>query len=142
METSNYSINELKKTWRSLCAEMKKTRKLKFEVFETVFAQTYSMLSSCVAEKGIEKDYVMLIAEAYLFSKSNDNVNDVTCLSACVLTERMLNHVLNGNTSEITNIYVFEAHEEAVLNFNNVNESITTLKDLYENTTLDKSIYI
>ncbi len=141
MEIKKSTMNELKETWQTLCLEISKNKKFKFEMFENAFSQTYSLLLEHSAEKCLDKEYIQLIAEAFLFAKINDDTVDSTCLAASVLTERMLNNFAfrdTPNPSELTTIYILESHKEIVLNFNDVNEAISTLKEAYESAFLKK----
>ena len=135
MENNVMSTEELKQAWRNLYLDVKKSKKLKLEVFEPVFAQTYSVLAKYLSEKNIEKEHIGLIAEAFLFASVNEEGLDSTCFAAAVLTERMLNYcAFMGvpHTIDPSKIYVFEARKELRLDFDNVSDSVYTLSKVFE----------
>ncbi len=114
---------------------LKKTKKLKLDVFNATFSQTYSLLSEHSAEDSLDKSYIELIAEAYLFANIKDDSLDSKCLAAFILTERMLNHCAFNNypsTIEGASVYIFEARKDVRLNFADVNESINKLEKIFE----------
>lgn len=129
-------IEELKQNWKILFLETQKTKKLKFDMFNVTFSQTYSLLSEHLTESCLDKSYVQLIAEAFLFANIKNDSLDSKCLAAFVLTERMLNHCAFNSSAcpiETAAIYVFEAREDVRLNFADVNESINKLEKIFEN---------
>ena len=135
MEVNKEMLNELEITWANLYNEAKKNHKIKFEIFEAAFSQTFSLLKSSATEKVLDKQYVRLIATAYLFANINDDSLEDMCLAATVLTERMINNFAfrTSNTEETSAIYIIESREEVLLNFYDVNESISKLLKIYEN---------
>lgn len=135
VEINKDIINELETTWANLYSDVKKNRKFKFKVFENAYSQTFSLLKSSLKEPVLDKQLVRLIATAYLFAKNTDDSLEDSCLAATVLTERMLSNFAfrTSNAEETTAIYIVEAHEELLINFNDVNESISKLVKVYEN---------
>ena len=127
--------NELEKSWRSLYKELKQNKKVKFELFEAAYTQTYTLLKECAAKKTLDKHYVRLIAEAYLFASVHDDSCESQCLAATVLTERMLNSFAfqTATPEETATVYIMEAREEVQLNFSDVNESVSTLISIFDN---------
>ena len=135
MEINKNAIIELEKTWKTLCSEVKKSKKLKFEIFKETFSQTYALLVECAAEKNVDKQLARVIAEAYLFANINDDSLESVCQAAIVLTERMLNHlafseVVDG--ADVSKVYVLEFRDEVQLNFRDIDESISALANVYD----------
>ncbi len=134
MEVNETMTKELEITWANLYNEAKNKQKFKFEIFETTFSQTFSLLKSSLTEQVLDKRYVRLIATAYLFANINDDSLENTCLAATVLTERMLNNFAfrTSNAEDTSAIYIIESHKEILINFSDVNESISKLVKIYE----------
>ena len=134
MEINETMIKGLEATWSNLCDEIKSKQKFKFDIFEAAFSQTFSLLKSSLAEQVLDKRYVRLIATAYLFANINDDSLENTCLAATVLTERMLNNFAfrTSNAEDTSAIYIIESHKEILINFSDVNESISKLVKIYE----------
>ena len=135
MEVNRDMLNELEMTWANLYSDVKKNRKFKFEIFENAYSQTFSLLKSSLKESVLDKQCVRLIATAYLFANVNDDSLEDMCLAATVLTERMLSNFAfrTSIVEETTAIYIIEAREEVLINFSDVNESISKLLKIYEN---------
>ena len=135
MEFNEIMINELETTWANLYNEVKKNGKFKFDIFETAFTQTFSLLKSSLTEKVLDKRCVRLIAKAYLFANIDDDSLENLCLAATVLTERMLNNFAfrTSDTEDTSTVYIIESREEVILNFNDVNESVSKLVKIYDN---------
>lgn len=135
MDDTVVLTNELKQAWRTLALEVKKERKIKIEAFYSTFSQTYSLLSKHIAENSLDKSYVELIAEAFLFANIKDEKLDNTCLAAFVLTERMLAHCAfdsSPSVVESSTIYLVDARREVPLDFNDASESISKLTKIFE----------
>ena len=134
VEVNETMTKELEITWANLYNEAKNKQKFKFEIFETTFSQTFSLLKSSLTEQVLDKRYVRLIATAYLFANINDDSLENTCLAATVLTERMLNNFAfrTSNAEDTSAIYIIESHKEILINFSDVNESISKLVKIYE----------
>ena len=135
MEDNKILVEELKKAWRDLGFEVLKNKKIKMEIFEPIFTQTYSLLTKYAAENSVDKNVAELIAEAFLFANIKDESLDSTCLASFVVTERML-HYYAFNTvaasNESTTIYIFEVRKEVPLNFNDVGETVIELARIFE----------
>lgn len=135
MNDATRSARKLAQDWRDLVIEIKKNKMLKFELFETTFSQTYSLLLKHSEEKSLDKNYIEMIAEAFLFANIKDEALDDKCLAAFVLTERMLTHCAFSTASasvETSMIYAVEARRDILLDFNNVGESISKLTKIFE----------
>ncbi len=135
MEDAVMLAQNLKQAWRELVVEAQKSKKIKFEIFNSTFSQTYSLLSKHLTENSLDKKYIELIAEAYLFANTKDETLDHMCLAAFVLTERMLAHCAFGNAATVgepATIYIMEARREILLDFNDVNESISRLTKVFD----------
>ena len=133
-------VEELKQAWRELSIEVTKNKRLKRELFDSTFSQTYALLQAHVAETVIDKAYAELVAEAYLFANAKDERLDSTCLAAFILTERMLHCCAFsvGEKAEITSIYVVEARKEVPLSFGDVGDSIAKLSRIFEDSYWNK----
>lgn len=128
-------LDELKQNWKTLFFDTQKNKRLKFDMFSATFSQTYSLLSEHLAENSLDKNFIELIAEAYVFANIKSDSLDSKCLAAFILTERMLNHcVFNSaqSDSEGTYVYVFEARKDIRLNFADVDASINKLEKIFE----------
>ncbi len=135
MELNLTALFELREAWKNLCSEAADNRKFNFELFEATFTQTYSLLREQAAETILPKQCVRLVAEAFLFASIKDDSLETEYLAAAVLTERMLNSFAFGNTAESAGtsiIYILESHEELLLNFDNVEKSISLLTAAYD----------
>lgn len=127
--------NELERSWRSLYKELKQNKKINFELFEAAYTQTYALLKECAAKKTLDKHFVRLIAEAYLFASVHDDFCESRYLAATVLTERMLNSFAfqAAAPEETATVYLMEAREEVQLSFGDVNESVSRLISIFDN---------
>ncbi len=135
MENAVMLVENLTQAWRGLVAEVQKNKKIKFEMFNSTFSQTYSLLAKHSTENSFDRKCIALIAEAYLFANIKDETLDHTCVAAFVLTERMLAYCVFGNASALTEpstIYVVEARRDIPLDFNDVDESISKLTKVLE----------
>lgn len=134
MEINKDTVREIIEAWKTLRQD-DKSKNFKFDMFESAFSKTYSLLIEHRTDNSLDKQYVQLVSEAYLFANINSSMSDNTCLAACVLTERMLSSLAFSNTSndaEISTAYILETREEIKLNFNDVNESISKLVKVYD----------
>ena len=116
--------------------EMTKNQKLKFEIFETAFSQTYLLLAEHAKVDCLGRQFISLVAEAYLFACIQDERLESVCLAATALTERMLSTVAFNCASDnfaTSSIYCIESREEILLDFNDVSKSIEKLSAAYEN---------
>jgi len=135
MDETLISIEQLKQDWRDLAAEVKKSKKLKFELFESTFTKTYKLLLEHLAEEKLERRCVSLVAEAYLFANIEDSAVDSKCMAAFILTERMLTCCAFNSAPvaiEQAMIYLVEARREVLLNFLDVNESVSKLFKIFD----------
>lgn len=135
MDENIVLINELKQAWSTLTLEVKKERKIKIENFYSTFSQTYALLSKHITENALDKIYIELIAEAFLFANIKDEKLDNTCLAAFVLTERMLAQCAFASSPsavESSTIYLLDARREVPLDFNDASESISKLTKIFE----------
>ena len=135
MDETLIAIEQLKQNWRDLVAEVKKNKKLKFEQFETTFTETYKILLEHLTEGSLEKHYIALVAEAYLFANIEDSTVDSRCMAAFILTERMLACCAFNSAPvaiEQAMIYLVEARREILLNFRDVNESVSRLVRIFD----------
>ena len=134
VEVNETMIKELEITWANLYNEAKNNQKFKFEIFKTAFSQTFLLLKSSLSEQVLDKRYVRLIATAYLFANINDDSLENICLAATVLTERMLNDFAfrTSNAEDTSAIYIIESRKEILIDFSDVNESISKLVKIYE----------
>lgn len=124
---------KLKESWRELSADVQKNKKISIEMFDSTFSQTYALLAKHLAENSLDKRFIELIAEAYLFANIKDEAVDYTCLAAFVLTERMLTYCAFGNTnSDPSVIYIVETRRAIRLDFNDVGESLSKLTRVFE----------
>jgi len=126
---------KLKQAWRDLGTEVQKNRKFKTELFETTFAQTYSLLAEHAAEGFLDKKYIELVAEAFSFASIKMETLDPMCMAAFVLTERMLAYYAFGNapvSAAPTTIYIAEARRDFLLDFDDVSESVNRLSRIFE----------
>ena len=140
MEINKNLTTELEKAWRNLCKDVKRDRKIKLENFENTFNNTYLLLKSCSADNALDKQYVRMIAEAYLFASIHEDTLPSELLAATVLTERMLNNFAfqTACSAEVSTVYILEAHEEVELDFNDVTESISRLIRIFDDAYLKK----
>ena len=135
METNKNIIDEVAELWKTLCREGR-NKKFKIDMFENAFAKTYAMLSAHVEDSSLDKQYIQLISEAYLFANINGSTLESTCLAASVLTERMLKSFAfsdSSNNAESSKVYLLETREEIKLDFNDINESLARLSRAYDN---------
>ena len=130
-------IEELKLNWKALFLEIQKSKRFKFDLFSETFSHTYELLSKHLTESSLDKSYIELIADAYLFANIKDDSLGSKALAAFILTERMLNScAFNASDSviETAPVYIFEARKDVILNFTNVNESVNKLEKIFEKT--------
>lgn len=135
MEDNMVLAEQLKQAWKELAVAVKKDKQLKIEAFDDVFTQTYTLLSKFSSKKVLDKSFVELIAEAYLFANIKDDTLDITCLAAFILTERMLSYCAfrsNPTPMDKVTIYIFENRQEVQLYFADVGESIAKLTNVIE----------
>lgn len=135
MSDTVISLEELKQNWKVLFFEIQKSKRLKYDLFDATFSQTYSLLSEHLTEVSLDKSYIELIAEAYLFANIKDDSLDNKCLAAFILTERMLSCCAFNSppfAAEAATVYVFEARKDVRLNFSDVGDSINKLEHIFE----------
>ena len=128
-------LQELIEGWEKLYTELRKNKKINFELFENTFSKTYKTLLQCANEEKIQKDYIALIVNAYLFTEAGIKEMDLQYRAALVLTERMLNSCVMSNCPvqpEGAMVYVLESHKEVYINFGDVITSLDTLTKLFE----------
>ena len=131
----NNELKQLTNDWVELRAELNRSKKIKFDLFNEVFAKTFRLLQQTTAEKTIDKDYVALIVNATLFANADMGNKDFRYCAALVLTERMLNQIMSCNTAEAAQgatIYIFELRKEVYLDFNSIDESLEKLEKLFK----------
>lgn len=131
MENTVNLTEQLQQEWRDLGFEVLRERKLNFDAFNSTFSQTYSVLSEYSSEISVDKKYLELVAEAFLFANIRDDSLGNVCLAAFVLTERMLTHCAFTKASAAaapSTVYDVEARRDIVLDFTNVNDSISKLE--------------
>lgn len=126
------TVENLKESWQEIASDVKKNKKIKFEEFNAAFSQTYSLLSKYKGESNIDKKYVELIAEVYLFANINDSTLDETCLAAFVLSERMLKYCVFDNMSANPTVYFADMRKEIVLNFEDIGDSFLELTRIFK----------
>ena len=134
MDDNIVLIKELREAWKLLSFEIKKSKRIQIELFNDTFSRTYSLLSELSTENSLDKNCIELIAEAFLFANTKDDSLDQNCLAAFILTERMLTSCAFNTTSspiKTSSVYVFETRSEITLNFNNVNESMLKLTEVF-----------
>ena len=73
-------VEELKQNWKALFFEIQKSQRFKFDLFSETFSHTYELLSKHFTDSSLDKSYIELIAEAYLFANIK---NDSLCI--CLL---------------------------------------------------------
>lgn len=135
MEDTIVLAETLRQEWKDLGADVQKQKKIKLDRFESVFSQTYTLLSKHLEQTSLDRRMVELIAEAYLFANTKDDALDYTCLAAFVLTERMLACCAFGKAATVSApsaIYIAEARRDILLDFNDVTESIDSLTKVFE----------
>jgi len=136
MDENMILAEQLRQEWKKIRFEVKKSKKLNMELFNSAFSQTYSLLSKHLADKCLDKNYISLISEAFLFANIKDDTLDNTCVAAFILTERMLDYCAFHSEpvlAEKSMIYIFEMREEIELSFDDVNDSITKLTSIIGN---------
>lgn len=134
MDNNLTAYENLKQAWRTLNSDVKRNKKVKFELFKTAFSETYTLLANHLAEGSLDKRYVEIIAEAFLFANTKDDSLDENCLAAFVLTERMLTYCAFNKVPAAAGtvmIYVAEARREVCLSFEDVDESISELSKIF-----------
>lgn len=135
VDDNKMQVEELKVMWKDLCVEIEKNNKISVDTFATVFSQTFSILSEKSAEQTIDKKYVQLIAEAYLFANFKADSLDSTCMAALLLTERMLAHCAfncSFDNCGSSIVYLIEGRREITLDFTDVNESLDKLRKIFD----------
>jgi hypothetical protein len=141
MEENKIVVATLTQEWKTLREDIQKNKRLEFSAFEDVFSKTYKLLSQISMDATVEKQYINLIVNAFLFANSDSKDLEFKYLAAMVLTERMLNTVISeepkASRSE-AKIYVLELRQEVSLSFENIGESINTLVKLYDGDFWDK----
>ena len=126
---------ELVRNWRALAFEMKKEKKVDLAVFCDVFTQTYEMLSRCATENTVNKEFVSVIAEAYVFANADSNELSSKCLATLVLTERMLTDCAfrtYPTLPEGAEVYLLEARRDVYVSFQEPGESVGTLEKAFD----------
>ena len=134
MDETMMPVEKLKKIWQEMSAEVKRDKKVKPDVFEKAFAQTYGLLLERLQDGCLDKALVEMVAEAYLFANIKDETLNSHCLAAFVLTERMLSCCAFGHSfaGGPVSIYVAESRRDVELDFADVDASITRLVRVYD----------
>ncbi len=128
-------VLELARSWKTLAFEMKRDKKVDLSVFCDVFTQTYELLSRCATENSVNKEYVAIIAEAFLFANADSNELSSKCVATLVLTERMLTDCAfrtHPTLPEGSEIYMLEARRDVYVDFNNPGESVAILEKAFD----------
>ena len=136
MDEKNFELEQLTSNWVLLYNEIKKNGKFNFDTFDNAFSSTYQLLCQISTEPSIEKKFLSVITNAYLFAHADVSVNiDSKYKAALVLTERMLDSVMAENAiapSGESTIYILEFRKEIRINFNDINDSIEVLAKVFE----------
>ena len=131
---SEFNLIEIIDSWEKLHTELKKNKKIDFDIFNKTFTQTYALLKPISTSDTLDKKYVELISNAFLFANNISNDIDGKCRAILTLTERMINCYAFRCSSEIpegTNIYILDSRKDVYLDFNDVDESINKLEKLF-----------
>lgn len=135
MEETKIDLAELAKGWEKLHLEMKLENKFSFDLFDDVYTKTYEILYKQAEQTSIEKQYIAVIAKAFLFASADSADLECKYRAALVLTERMLNCCVLSSapaSPKGTMVYIFEIRKEVYVDFSNVAESLDTLEKLYD----------
>ena len=135
MEEKQINLSELKEGWDRLYYEIRKTKRIDFDIFTGLYADTYALLLEEANKEQVDKKYLGLIASAFLFANAESKEMESKFRAALALTERMLTCCAFRITPDLqngTNIYIFEVRKDVYLNFGNVTESISTLEKLFD----------
>lgn len=135
MEENKIIVATLAQEWKELREDIQKNKRLEFSVFEDVFSKTYKLLSQISMDATVEKQYINLIVNAFLFANGDSKDLEFKYLATMVLTERMLNcYVINStpSTCEKVPVYILEARNEVNVDFNKINESLAMLVSVFE----------
>lgn len=135
MEDKIIEFSHLANNWRTLYQEIKSKKKSSLEQFADTFTSTYKLLLQNASEATVEKKYLPIILNASMFAHIDLNeISDSKQKAVVVLTERMLSSIINcvASPSPEAVVYILELRQEICINFNDVGESINTLKMLFE----------
>ena len=126
---------ELARSWKNLDFELKKRKNIDLSAFVDVFSQTYDLLSQCATETVIKKEYISVIAEAYVFANADSNELDSKCLAILVLTERMLTDCAFRTYPTVpkgSEIYILEARRDVYVNYDYPAEAVEILEKAFD----------
>lgn len=139
MENKDFTLDtvrELSESWNQLRIEMINRKKIEYDVFKKIFANTYNVMKEVVSKEQIDREYLGLILSAHNFANLQVDTKSDTSYAALVLTERMLQYcALDGNQKDslhtgVSYLYILEERREVKIDFNNVDQSISTLTDI------------
>ena len=135
MEGNTFNAIELINNWDKLQTELRKNKKIDFELFNKTFSQTYDILSQHASDDCLDKKYIQLISTAYLFANTINTETDSKCRAILTLTERMISYCAFSKltqTPEGAFIYVLDARKDVYINFKDIDESIIKLEKLFD----------
>ncbi len=133
MEEKKLCFKELVCGWEALNIALKNYNKIDLEIFGKTFTQTYLFFKEYSDKDKIKREHIDLIISAALFANADNKDIDFYCRAALVLTDRMLNAVINNACeSDKAVVYILEARKEIYLDFNDVNASVKKLAKFFE----------
>ena len=133
MDDKKMDLKQLADNWSLLANDIKKNSKINFDLFISTFSETYEILSEIASETCIDKKFIPVITNAYIFAYTEVRPDiDANYKAILILTERMLSTVTANNTvapaGEVS-IYILEARKEIQINLNDINGSIEKLME-------------
>ena len=134
MEENITNVFELVECWEKLDYELKKNKRIDFDLFSQTFAKTYSLLTQFATSDSLDKKYVELISTAFLFANNVNGDVDGKCRAILTLTERMITccaFTNNDAAPEGTNIYILDSRKDVYIKFKDIDESVLKLERLF-----------
>ena len=126
------AAKSLTSAWKQLENTLVKENGFDRELYFKTFDTTFRLLAPCSCNMTLDKRLMALILAAHSFASIQTEDMEAEPASAVVLTERMLNACVTGDTTYTepvvgTSIYIFEAKEEVYLDFYRAEASLYRL---------------
>ena len=135
-EITTDEIRTLSEDWNQLRLEIINRKKIDYDTFKKVFLNTYRVMEEVIEKEQIDREYLGLILSAHNFANLQVDTCSDTSYAALVLTERMLqccalhDEQKKSAGTGVSYLYILEERKEVKIEFNNVDQSISTLTDI------------
>ncbi len=129
-EVALENISELSFEWHQLRNELFSRKNVDVDNFKKIFSDTYKLLNA-IDGKTVDRELLGLILCVNNFATAQIELDNSLAVATLILTERMLDYCTSGKkkgaVSGLSYVYVLQRRKEFVINFNDIDESLSTL---------------